>query len=535
MRKRILVALTAAAVIAGLAAGLSVRAAIQGVPRLFERNAELKAQGYYMGEFEFKMLGVLYYLNEGRYVKAYTTLRRIRREMETTQGLARMPEGASPEKLMAFLLERQDPTTGAFMDPGYPFFTYIAPTLNVVDALEGLARQTGQPLRLRHPLRFLDEIRTPEQLRAYLGPLLYIQETWAGMGGPGPYGPGISELATPDELERNGLYGFSDEWKDALRQWFYETQDPATGYWGVRIGSADQWRQNPDPNSTYHILKLVLDEWGENRSARYPLRYAGTLARSLLKSLDAPIPDDPVEQHEWGLCQSQGATMITRYLWPHLSEPEQEQVRRAMRTWLTSRYRLFRPADGGFTYYTSAHQSDIDGTANALGLLRATGSLSGTRERDRLWGEAIAAIPEPIRTEVRRWEDAALPVSAEANSVRIYRNAPPAGDTYDDADLVQIIYPKDSPVLDVMDLRQRVAGFIAAEGQGFGNWTSKEGLRDRPLDLRREVRTVPVSHDGLDLARIARDHPDARRFYAIGYDLFQAPVFRTEFVKVDGL
>jgi hypothetical protein len=185
--------------------------------------------------------------------------------------------------------------------------------------------------------------------------------------------------------------------------------------------------------------------------------------------------------------------------------------------------------------YTSAAHADVDGAANALGLLRATGSLSGTRERDRLWGEAIAAAPGPIRTEVRRWEDAALPVSAEANSVRIYRNAPPAGDTYDDADLVQIIYPKDSPVLDVMDLRQRVAGFVAAGGQGFGNWTLKESLRDMPLDLRREVRAVPVSQGGLDLARIARDHSDARRFYVIGYDLFQAPVFGAEFVKVGGL
>jgi hypothetical protein len=86
-----------------------------------------------------------------------------------------------------------------------------------------------------------------------------------------------------------------------------------------------------------------------------------------------------------------------------------------------------------------------------------------------------------------------------------------------------------------MDLRQRIAGFIATSKQAFGNWTSVEGLRDQPLDLRREVRAVPVSQGGLDLARIARDHPDARRFYAIGYDLFQVPVFRVEFVRAGGL
>jgi hypothetical protein len=63
---------------------------------------------------------------------------------------------------MSFLLERQDPATGAFMDSGYPLFTYFAPTENVVEALHALAQLTGQPLKLKCPLRFLDQI--PELL-----------------------------------------------------------------------------------------------------------------------------------------------------------------------------------------------------------------------------------------------------------------------------------------------------------------------------------------------------------------------------------
>ena len=47
------------------------------VPKLFKRDAELKAKGYYMGEFEFKMVDSQYYLNEGHYLDAYRTLRRI--------------------------------------------------------------------------------------------------------------------------------------------------------------------------------------------------------------------------------------------------------------------------------------------------------------------------------------------------------------------------------------------------------------------------------------------------------------------------
>lgn len=531
MRKRILIIVILALVIASIGAGLMVRATIKSVPALFERNAELKAQGYYMGAFEFKMLGVVYYLNEGDYLKAYTTLRRIITEMKTTEGLLKMPQGGSAEERMAFLLDRQDPTTGAFMDPQYPIFTYIGPTLNIVDVLDDLSQQIGRPLKLKYPFHFLDEIQTPQQLRAYLDPLLYINESWADMGGPGPYGAGASEMAAFGGLEQRGLYSFSEAWKNTLRQWFYQTQDPNTGYWGVRIGTPSNWRQNLDPNSTYHIIKFVVDEWGENRDPKYPLRYAATLAHSILKSLTAPIPRDPTEQHAWGLDQSQGARMITRRLWPHLSDSEKEQVRTAMQTWLTERYRLFRPTSGGFAIHTSDTQSDVDGTSTALLLLRATGSLLGTQERERLWGHIAPA--KQVRTEIHNWKDVSLPTSAQVNSVRIYKNTPPTDNTYDDTHLEQIIYPKDTPILDVMDLRQNIDKFIASDGQALGNWVAKESLRDKALDLRRKIKTVPVSQGALNLGQIGKNHPDAKRFYVIGYDLFQVPCFRMEFVKVN--
>ncbi len=60
-RKRLLFALLAALCALLLAAGLTIRSTVDSVPRLFRRNAELKAQGYYMGEFEFKMLASQYH------------------------------------------------------------------------------------------------------------------------------------------------------------------------------------------------------------------------------------------------------------------------------------------------------------------------------------------------------------------------------------------------------------------------------------------------------------------------------------------
>jgi hypothetical protein len=531
MIKRILLVLLALFCVVALAAGLSLRSTIKSVPRLFRSNAELKAQGYYMGEFEFKMVASQYYLHEGRYLEAYRTLQRIDEEMRSKRGLVRLQENATPEQQMAFLLDRQDPATGAFMDSRYPVFTYFAPTCNVIDALMGLSRETGRPLQLKHPLRFLDDFRTPDQLRAYLDSLLYLDDLSARLPGPGPYGPGVSELAAFAELEEAGVCRFSDEWETALRRWFYETQDSGTGFWGARIGTADRWRQKADINSTFHILKLVLDERGNHQSQRFPLRYGGTLARGILSSMDVPIPEDTAEQHDWGLKQYQGAKILTQFLWPHLAEPDRAEARRKFRSMLVQSCRLYRPSEGGFAYYTSDPKADVDGTGLAMGVLRVVGVLPGTWERERLWGKGTEATLTPIRMVLQHWEQASLPTAGAVQSFRVYRDRLPSDNTYEDVNLVQIIYPDGAQGCDVMDLRQGLGRYLGAAGPIFGNWESKKSLQDLPLDLDREIRTIPVTRRAFDLAKIAGDHPASKRFYVVGYDIVQVPVLSLVFVR----
>ncbi len=74
-----------------------------------------------------------------------------------------------------------------------------------------------------------------------------------------------------------------------------------------------------------------------------------------------------------------------------------------------------------------------------------------------------------------------------------------------------------------------MARFIASSGQAFGNWESKESLKEAPLDLNRPIRPIPVSRIAPDLAQIGKEHFSAKRLQVIGYDLFQVPVFRAEF------
>ncbi len=469
-------------------------------------------------------------MNAGRFLQAVQTLRGIKAEMQDVQTLKKMPSNATPEEQMAFLLDRQDPVTGAFMDHDYPLFSYFAPTCNVVEALMRLSRETGRPLKLKYPLRFLEQIGTPQQLRAYLDSLLYLNSLIARFPGPGPYGPGVSEIPSFDVLEEAGVHRFSEPWKEELRRWFYETQDPASGFWGSRIGDVGQWRQKKDINSTFHILKLVLTDTGENKDAAFPLRFGDKLARGILESMDVPIPEGTADQHDWGLVQYQGAKILTQYLWPHLAEAERVEVRRKFRSMLVQNFRLYRPVDGGFAYYTTDAQADVDGTGLATGVLKILGVLSGTWERERLWGKVSEGDLTPKRVTVGRWEEAILPDGGEIQSFRIYRDHLPSATPYDDDHLVRIVYPPGAKGLDVMDLRQGLLRFLSADGATFGNWNTKDGIKDLPLGLERPIRTVPVEREAFDLAKIARDHPVAKHFYAVGYDIVQVPVAVVEYV-----
>jgi len=53
-------------------------------------------------------------------------------------------------------------------------------------------------------------------------------------------------------------------------------------------------------------------------------------------------------------------------------------------------------------------------------------------------------------------------------------------------------------------------------------------LLDAPLGLDREIRHVPIIRGWPDLSRITLDNPKSARFYVLGLDAFQIPVFEVE-------
>ena len=524
MKLRFAAAVLAVIVVGAGVVGYQAYQMFGSVPHLFRRNAELKADGYYMGEFEFRMLGILKKLSDGDYLDAYSTLSLLRRQMERGEGLAKMPADPSAKARYEFLLSRQDPTTGAFMSPDYPAFTFVAPTLNVVEALDGLAKEIGEPLRLRHPLRFLDAIATPEALRAYLDAHLYIGRFWAEhFPGPGVYGPGISELAYVDLFETTGTYHFAPAWHAAFRDWLDATQDPESGMWGARMGTPRAFETKRDANSTYHILHYLLTDDGADRDPTHPLRHADALARSLMRAVTAPIPTGEDEQHAWSLDQAQATQMLTRRLWGHLDDAGQAAVRSALEVALTERYRLFDDV-GGFSIYLGS-PADVDGTTTALGLIEATGSLPGTPARVRLWGEVATpaidsvAVVSPAAIE--------LPDNPIVNSFRLYAGPTLPVDDLDAGRPLAVLYPPGKGVVrDVVDLRQSVGRFLASGSASFGNWSTADSIRGSALRPDGTAPAIPVLRVNRTLGSAIKDvGHGATELLLVGYDIFQRPVF----------
>ena len=209
------------------------------------------------------------------------------------------------------------------MDDSYPLNTYLEPTANVLFHLDALATETDQPLKLKYPLKFLDEINTTEKL-------LTVLNDWSVVGWFALKFPQTSfhnvrdllKLAIDYEnydgnqvnmvIQKHHLYPFSSEWKHVMLQWFYDYQDPKTGLWGPKSKTGKLVKK--DLSNTASIIKAFVDEEGDNIHGDFPLRYKDEIFETILQTLDKEPPkdDEIVGWHEWGLETPKGLRILTR-------------------------------------------------------------------------------------------------------------------------------------------------------------------------------------------------------------------------------
>lgn len=493
---------------------------------LFHMNKELQEAGYYMAEFEFKMLGIAYYLDKGHYYTSLKKINQLHNQLKAKEGLIKMPKFNNKAEELQFYLSLQNPNTGAFMDESYPFCTYTGPTGNVLMHLDALATELGQPLKLKYPLKYLDEINTPEKLNAYLDDVSTVG--WIAAKFPQTsfhFARDILSLYYEDNtVEKYSLYNVSPEIKEALLQWIYDNQDPETGLWGPKSKSGKLMKK--DVSNTISIMKVFVDEEGKNIYEAFPLRYKDELSKTILEELFEPIPQDDEldEWHEWNLRTSKSIKAITGYLWNDISQSNKEKTKDFIEYYIRLKFEKFYiPQEGAFSYYPYGEHATIDGT-NEYIYFKKIGVLSGERQA-KLWGtpkENIIDLGIHKISELKKSDFDLIANSKSVNSLRLYQTTPDYKDLT--SGISAVIYPQKTSVLDIVDLAPRIKLWLNATNQNMGNWSSKENIIRELEDIKSE--NVPVYEKDLPISSAAEILQNNGKLVVIGFDILQIPRYQ---------
>ncbi len=529
--KKILFSITLALliviVISGVVIGLNVKTQMKD---LFRINDDLKAQGYYMGDFEFKMLSFAYYLDKGHYVKALSGINKLHHELSLKEGLIKIPQFSSKEEEMEFYLNLQNPETGAFIDDSYPYCTYNEVTENVLLHLDELAKETGQPLKLKYPLKYLGEINTPEKLTAFLDDVSQVgwiankfpQTTYVFARSLLSYcnGEGV--------IGKNHLYDFSPEFKKTLLQWFYQNQDSETGFWGPKSKNGKHLLRN-DLNNTASIIKTFVDANGNDIYQEFPLRYKDKMFQTALEVMSEPMPaDDELDEwHEWSLKMGKGTAMLVRYLWKDASSADKEKAQELFKDFVKVSFeKHYIPQAGAFSYNPNSANATIDGTGSKISDLADLGFFSPEKQK-ALWGDPQKNMVDLGTHQISSLSKSDFDLianSKEVNSLRFYQTDADSGNTA--ADAFAVVYPHKTAVLDALDLAPKAKHWVGTTSQTMGNWTSKETVLNSLASIKGEA--VPI-YEELPLERMNQILLKNTGIVAVGYDVLQVPKYKITF------
>ncbi|APM40686.1 hypothetical protein [Clostridium kluyveri] len=527
-KKRLIIIISIFVMIILICLGSFIYRSVTSISEIFRLNSKLQAEGYYMGQFEFKMLGCAYYLDKGHYITAFSKLNQIHKQLETKEGLIKVPKFTSKKEEFEFYIGLQNPKTGAFMDNSYPLFTYIGSTLNMIKHLESLSNDTGQPIKLKYPIKFLNQINSPEKLKPFLDDLSTIGFIASKLPRT-PYVE-IAELCYYNDFEHTNLYTFSPEWKQALLQWLYNNEDSKTGFWGPRLRSNGKLLDSGDLGSTFHIIKLFVNENGDNIHSEFPLRYNNEIITTAINKLSQPAPKDAnlSELHDWNLTRYQGISLITNYLWQGISTENKNKSKEFMENIVRNKFeKYYIESKGGFSYYPGLAEATLDGTGDALSLLRIVGALSLDRQK-QLWTTPanniidlgvyrISELKENDFTSIKKFQD--------INSLRLYSSEPGPDDYL--SNVVDIIYPKKTSVLDIRDLLPRVTQWVSTTSQSMGNWTTKEQIIQDLSTMK--ISSVQILNRDSFLKQANGLLNNNGKLIVIGFDILQVPKYKITF------
>jgi hypothetical protein len=493
------------------------------VIELFKLNKSLQEEGYFMSDFEFKMVGFGYYLDKGQYRKSISLLSDYHAKLSNKEDLIKIPEFKNSQEEIDFYLNLQNPQTGAFIDETAPFCVYYEVSKNILEHIVSIADSTTIQLKLKYPLTFLDSINTPENLIEHLNDISYVG--WLASRYPQTtfhFARNILDATNADNVfEAHNLYSFSPEWKQAMLKWMYNFQDTTSGMWGPKNARTKKLRKY-DLNNTKSIVKNFRDKNGKDLYEEYPLKYGDKLFKSSLEQLSESYPDeeDLSEIHEWNLRQAKGLSMLLRYLWNDASSEDKKKAEKIIERNIDVCFKNYYIAEeGAFSYYPNSKTATPDGITNLI--FDEIGALSYKKQK-KLWGSPEKKIKDRVEVILNNMNtsdiEPALNIS-NINSIRIYKCKPDYENLTDS--VWSVFYPKDTPVLDIMELVPNILNWTETSSFSMGNWVSMARLKktyskfniQKPIIFRKE----------LPIKEINENLKESQELYFIGFDKLQIP------------
>ncbi|MBN2612376.1 MAG: hypothetical protein JXB00_12530 [Bacteroidales bacterium] len=499
------------------------------VKELFKLNKTLLEESYYMGDFEFKMVGFGYYLDKGHYKKARKLLNDYHKKLLNREDLIKIPEFNNNQEEIIFYLNLQNSKTGAFIDESAPFCTYWSVSENIINHMEALADSTTRPLQLKYPLRFLDEINTPEKLTTYLNDISYVGR----MASKFPqtsfhFARDILSEGLPDNtLDRTGFYKFSPEWKYTMLKWMYDFQDETTGMWGPKNKTNNKLTKY-DLHNTALILKWFRDDNGNDRHKEFPLKYQDKLFKSAVIQLSEPYPDDGdlSEIHEWNLRQNTGIKMLLRYLWKDASDENKKATKKIIERNIDICFeKYYVKTDGAFSYYPGAGHASPDGFTNLI--FSYIGAFS-YKKQVKLWGvpsEYVNDMGVVMVNELKTSDFSSLVNFPGINSLRVYTCKPDFKHLTDSVKAV--VYPNMTMVPDIMELVPNILQWMEISSLSMGNWSSMAEKKHEYAKLN--IKKPPIYKGNIPFDRLNRIFNRNVKLYFVGFDKMQLPIIQIEF------
>ncbi len=500
------------------------------IKELFRMNKTLQLEGYYTAEFEFKMLGIAYYLSKGKFIQAEKKLNQLHNQLKTKNGLIKIPSFKNKSEELQFYLNLQNEKTGAFMDDSYPYCTYTGPTGNIIAHIHSLAEETGQPLKLKYPLKYIDKINTPEKLTAYFNDVATV--SWIAARLPQTSFHFTRDILSlfleENDVTEHNLYSISPEFKHAMIKWFYDWQDSETGLWGPKSSSGKLRKK--DTMNTASIIKVFINTEGNNIYEEFPLRYKNEMCNSFLDEAFNEIPQDnePDEWHEWNLKIPKTIRTFTRYFWNDISIETKNRSIELMKFYVEILFAKFYVyEEGAFTNFPNGQHAVLD--AGGISFFQDIGAFPGERQK-KLWGNPESMIKDfgICRINSLSGKDFELIFSCtDVNSIRIYQSNPVSDRLT--SGVSAITYPKAKKVLDIMELTPRMMHWLSVTDQSMGNWVSKQTLIN---DLNRlQTDAVPVYENGIPEREANRLLNKNGKLVLIAFDILQRPRYRIIFEK----